>query len=71
MGSRGLDLVFSHTLASSEIHALPNCTALQVDNSTPRAARGFVDRYVRAEGGGLRQVVLDRLVTFVEEFNSK
>ncbi|CAM9377771.1 unnamed protein product [Ascophyllum nodosum] len=43
----------------------------RVDNSTPKAARGFVDRHVRAEQSGLRQAVLARLVTFAEEFHSK
>ncbi|CAN0078989.1 unnamed protein product, partial [Discosporangium mesarthrocarpum] len=42
-----------------------------VDSNTPPAAKGFIDRYIRAEGSGLREAVLDRLGTFVEEFNAK
>ncbi|CAN0017323.1 unnamed protein product [Phaeothamnion confervicola] len=41
---------------------------VSVDASTPRDAMPFVNRYVKAEGAGLRSAVLEGLRQFVDDF---
>jgi tetratricopeptide (TPR) repeat protein len=42
-----------------------------VDSHTPPAARGFVDRYVRSEGEGLRPALQAKLRQFMDDFEAK
>jgi len=53
----------------------PDCegdydTAVEVDPSTPQAARVLIDQYIRSSGSGLQAAIALKIQAFVSEFNA-